>query len=49
MKNKKLLSEEEKLEVRLGYSHTKRFEILMKLIRINKMLKGAKIIYPEKK
>lgn len=49
MEKKKViqLSEEEKLKIALSRSHEERFFMLMKLIRIDKMLKQAKIIYPE--
>ena len=43
-----LLSEKEKLKIALSRSYEERFYILMKLIRINSMLKNAKIIYPDK-
>ncbi len=42
------VSEEEKLKIILNRTHTERFHMLMKLIRINQMLRRAKIIYPEK-
>lgn len=37
-------TEEEKLQSRLAMSHTERFHLLMRLIRISKMLKNATII-----
>lgn len=46
---KKLYSEEELMQIRLKRTYEERFRILMQLIRVNKMLKAAKIIYPEKK
>jgi hypothetical protein len=39
-----LISEEEKFKVRLNRSYTERFRMLMKLIKINRKLKDAKII-----
>ncbi|CAN5420942.1 hypothetical protein BH10BAC1_BH10BAC1_15200 [soil metagenome] len=42
-------SEEELFEIRMNRTYEERFRILMQLIRINKMMKNAKIIYPEKK
>jgi hypothetical protein len=47
--NKILHNEEEKFKKRLAMSHTERFHLLMELIRINKMLKRAAIIYPKGK
>lgn len=38
------LTEEEKIAIAMKRSHTERFRLLMKLIRINNMLKNAKII-----
>ena len=39
------IGEHEKKEKPLARSHTQRFEFLMRLIRINKMLKKAKIVH----
>ena len=39
------ISEEDKKEKILARSHTERFEFLMRLIRISKMLKNAKIVH----
>ncbi len=49
MEKKKVLqySEQEKLKIALSRSYEERFFMLMKLIRIGRMLKSAKIIYPE--
>lgn len=46
MKAKKnpFVSEEEKLELHLERSYTERFRMLMKLIRLTRKLKEAKII-----
>jgi len=41
------LSEQEKLKIALSRSYEERFFILMKLIRIDRMLKQSKIIYPQ--
>ena len=43
--------ESDKLKKVLARTYTQRFELLMKLVRIDKMLKGAKIIHvkPEEK
>lgn len=41
------ISEEEKYRIMANRTYTERFEMLMKLIRIDRMLKSAKIIYPE--
>lgn len=38
------LNEEQKFKLRLQRTHTQRFDLLMKLIRINLMLKSAKIL-----
>ena len=38
------LSEEEKISIAMKRRYTERFRLLMKLIRINNMLKTAKII-----
>ena len=43
------LNEQQKLKIALSRSHEERFYMLMKLIRINSMLKSAKIVYPDKK
>ncbi|MBA3706641.1 MAG: hypothetical protein H0W84_12300 [Bacteroidetes bacterium] len=43
--NLKNQNESRKLEKALSRTHTERFELLMKLIRIDKMLKNAKIIH----
>ncbi len=37
--------ESERLKRALARTHTERFKLLMKLIRIDKMLKSAKIIH----
>ena len=37
------LDEEEKLQIRLNRTHTERFRMLMKLIRLSRNLKKAKI------
>ena len=42
-------SEEELFEIRMNRTYEERFRILMELIRLNKMMKRAKIIYPDKK
>lgn len=39
--------ENEKIRKSLDRSYSERFYLLMKLIRIDKMLKRAKIIYPK--
>ncbi len=41
------LTEEEKLEYKRSMTYTDRFRILMGLIQISKMLKNAKITYPD--
>jgi len=38
------LTEEEKLQIRLNRTHTERFRILMKLIKISQKIKQAKVI-----
>lgn len=38
------LTEEEKKSISMKRSYTERFRLLMKLIRVNNMLKNAKII-----
>ncbi len=50
MKTKKthFVNEEEVLQKRMNLSYTERFQLLMKLIRINKMMKSAKIIHIKK-
>jgi hypothetical protein len=40
----KLITEEEKLKIRLARSHTERFRVLMRLIKLSRKLKQAKII-----
>ncbi|MCC6369657.1 MAG: hypothetical protein IT236_01490 [Bacteroidia bacterium] len=40
------VNEEEKLKIRLERSHEERFRILMKLIRINKKIRTAKVVAP---
>jgi hypothetical protein len=42
------LSEEEKLNKARNRTPEERFDLLMRLIRIDKMLKQAKIIHPTK-
>jgi hypothetical protein len=43
--NKKIfLTEEEKFAIAMNRTHSERFRLLMKLIRVNNMLKSAKII-----
>lgn len=51
MSAKKIIpvSEEEKLRIHLLRSYTERFYILMRLIKLNRKLAKAKIIYPETK
>jgi hypothetical protein len=49
MKKAKILNEQEIFELRMSYSHTQRFRILMKLIRISKMLQNTKITHSDKK
>ena len=46
MKTKKspFISEKEKDKINAARSYTERFELLMRLIRINRILKSAKII-----
>ena len=39
-------SEEEKLQINLNRTYTERFYILMRLIKLNRKLSKAKIIYP---
>ena len=46
--NKGFITESEKFQIALNRTYTERFEMLMKLIRIGRMLKTAKIIEPEK-
>ncbi len=41
------LSEEEKLRKQLSLSYTERFYMLMRLIKLNRKLIKAKIIYPK--
>jgi hypothetical protein len=41
---KVIVTEEEKEQIVLNRTYTERFEMLMKLIRIGRMLKSAKII-----
>ena len=38
-------TEEEKLQKRMAMTYTERFHLLMRLIRINRMLKNATIIH----
>jgi hypothetical protein len=42
------VNEEEVLKNRMNLTHTERFKLLMKLIRINKMMKSAKITHLKK-
>ena len=49
MKKGKVLNEKELFELRMNLTHTERFRMLMKLIRINKILKNAKITHSDKK
>jgi hypothetical protein len=42
------VTEEEAFKKRLSLSHTERFQLLMKLIRINKMMQTAKITHVKK-
>jgi hypothetical protein len=46
---KGFITEEEKIRIAANRSYTERFEMLMKLIRISRMLKSAKIIETTKK
>lgn len=39
-----IITEEDKLQIALNRTYTERFEMLMKLIRIDRMLKSAKIV-----
>jgi hypothetical protein len=41
---KVIVTKKEKLQIAADRSYTERFEMLMKLIRIGRMLKSAKII-----
>lgn len=41
------LNEDEKLKIRLQRTHEERFRILMKLFRINKKIRTAKIVHPK--
>lgn len=41
-------SEEEKWLKELSTTHTERFDFLMKIIRVENMLKGAKIVHVKK-
>ncbi len=43
-KNNSIQNESEKLKKALARTYTERFELLMKLIRIDKMLKSATIV-----
>jgi hypothetical protein len=45
---KVLISEEQKLRDRLALTYTERFHLLMRLIKLDRKIKSAKIIYPEK-
>jgi hypothetical protein len=42
------VNEEEALINRMNLTHTDRFKLLMKLIRVNKMMKSAKITHIKK-
>lgn len=42
------INEEEALKNRMNLTYTERFKLLMKLIRINKMMKSAKITHIKK-
>ena len=42
------LNEDDKIKKALSMSYSERFHLLMKLIRINKMLKKATIIHHDK-
>jgi hypothetical protein len=46
---KGFITEEEKIKIAANRTYTERFEMLMKLIRISRMLKSAQIINPAKK
>lgn len=41
--NNSFVTEEEVMRNRMNLTYTERFKLLMKLIRINKMMKSAKI------
>ncbi len=45
---KKIYSEEELFQIRLHRSYEERYKILMQLIRMSRMIRTAKISYPEK-
>jgi len=45
---KVIVNEQEREQIILNRTYTERFEMLMKLIRIARMLKSAKIIEAEK-
>jgi hypothetical protein len=47
-KKARFLSEEDKRKIALSRTHQERFDLLMRLIRISKMLGQAEISYPEK-
>lgn len=45
--SKSFVSEEEIRYMRQSQTYTQRFDLLMKLIRLDKMMKSAKIIKPQ--
>jgi hypothetical protein len=40
------ISEDEKLRLRRNLTHTQRFDLFMKMMRIGRMLQGARIVKP---
>jgi hypothetical protein len=45
-KEKGFITEKEKLEKRLNLTHTERFYLLMRIIKLTRKLQKAKINYP---
>lgn len=41
------ITEEEKLKIRLNRTHTERFRLLMRMIKLNRKIKNARIINHE--